>query len=73
MCSSHQGRSGLLWGYFVLKKRRKKSILRIYGFEGEAGREGGVFTQNVESNYRRIAVSEAFRGYFAALRCVKSA
>ena len=24
MCSSHQGRPGLLWGYFVLKKKEEK-------------------------------------------------
>ena len=36
------------------KQTRKKSILRIYGFEGDARRQGEVFTRNWESSSRRL-------------------
>ena len=37
--------SELLFGCSKLKTKDFIPILRIYGFEGEAGREGGVFTR----------------------------
>ena len=37
-------------------------IVRLYGFEGEAGREGEGFTRNRESSHRRyFALPEARR------------
>ena len=37
---SHQGCSGLLWAFPELKFNEKKTIVRMYGFEGDAGQEG---------------------------------
>ena len=50
--------SGAAHSYFGAalssKNKEKKTILRIYGFEGEAGREGEGFTRIRQSSYRRI-------------------
>ena len=45
VCSLIRADLGLLWGGSSLKNKGKQRNLRIYGFEGEAGREGEVFTR----------------------------
>ena len=44
---------GLLGGYQGLKERELQGHLRIYGIEGEAGREGEGRTRTPESSRRR--------------------
>ena len=45
---------GLLGGSQGLKERELQGHLRIYGFEGEAGREGEGRTRTRESKRRRL-------------------
>ena len=51
--------SGAAHSYFGAalssKNKEKKTILRIYGIEGEGGREGEGWTRISESSYRRAA------------------
>ena len=53
--------SGLIRGCFGaalgLNTEENENVLRIYGFEGEAGRKGEVATRIPESNYRRLGPS----------------
>ena len=54
--------SGLIRGCFGaalgLNTEENENVLRIYGFEGEAGRKGEVATRIIESNHRREVTSE---------------
>ena len=55
--------SGAAHSYFGAalssKNKEKKTILRIYGFEGEAGREGEGRTRITESSRRRVVWERA--------------
>ena len=55
-CPSHPGAAHSYFGAALSSKNKeKKTILRIYGFEGEAGREGEGRTRIPESSRRRGA------------------
>ena len=58
-CPGHQGCPGLLLGYFGVKTNEKKKILRFYGIEGEASREGEGFTRIHESTIKSSPVSKS--------------
>ena len=51
-----------LWVLWAVKSKENKTILRIYGFEGDAGQEGEGFTRIRESSYRRSALGQASGG-----------
>ena len=72
--------SGAAHSYFGAalssKNKEKKTILRIYGFEGEAGREGEGRTRIPESSRRRnnlATISGAADGWLGVWVCARSA
>ena len=66
-CSQVSLSSGAAHSYFGAalssKNKEKKKILRIYGFEGEAGREGEGRTRISESSRRRGDIMRVPAGF----------